>query len=110
MTPLPVSIAAAVASFLLLVVVFELIRSRRLRARRRALRAVSARGGHSGGAVRGAGSVHARRRGGRGGVRGARLSGVVAAPSPPSRRPRITPRGPGGPRTRGRGARASHGI
>ena len=33
MTPLPVSIAAAVASFLLLVVVFELIRSRRLRER-----------------------------------------------------------------------------
>ena len=30
MTPLPVSIAAAVASFLLLVVVFELIRSRNL--------------------------------------------------------------------------------
>ena len=49
MTPLPVSIAAAVASFLLLVVVFELIRSRRLRGalrvavaahRRRAARAV----------------------------------------------------------------------
>ena len=33
MTPLPVSIAAAVASFVLLVVVFELIRSRRLRER-----------------------------------------------------------------------------
>src|SRR5262249_60300021 len=33
MTPLPVSIAAAVASFLLLVVVFELIRSGRLRER-----------------------------------------------------------------------------
>ena len=33
MTPLPVSIAAAIASFLLLVVVFELIRSRRLRER-----------------------------------------------------------------------------
>jgi hypothetical protein len=33
MTPLPVSIAAAVASFLLLIVVFELIRSRRLRER-----------------------------------------------------------------------------
>jgi hypothetical protein len=33
MTPLPVSIAAAVASFLLLVVVFELIRSRRRRER-----------------------------------------------------------------------------
>jgi uncharacterized BrkB/YihY/UPF0761 family membrane protein len=33
MTPLPVSIAAAVASFLLLVAVFELIRSRRLRER-----------------------------------------------------------------------------
>jgi hypothetical protein len=33
MTPLPVSIVAAVASFLLLVVVFELIRSRRLRER-----------------------------------------------------------------------------
>jgi hypothetical protein len=33
MTPLPVSIAAAVASFLLLVVIFELIRSRRLRER-----------------------------------------------------------------------------
>jgi hypothetical protein len=33
MTPLPVSIAAAVASFLLLVIVFELIRSRRLRER-----------------------------------------------------------------------------
>src|SRR4051794_35554042 len=33
MTPLPVSIAAAVASFALLVVVFELIRSRRLRER-----------------------------------------------------------------------------
>ncbi len=33
MTPLPVSIASAVASFLLLVVVFELIRSRRLRER-----------------------------------------------------------------------------
>ena len=33
MTPLPVSIAAAVASFLLLLVVFELIRSRRLRER-----------------------------------------------------------------------------
>jgi hypothetical protein len=32
-TPLPVSIAAAVASFLLLVIVFELIRSRRLRER-----------------------------------------------------------------------------
>ncbi len=31
MTPLPVSIAAAIASFALLVVVFELIRSRRLR-------------------------------------------------------------------------------
>jgi hypothetical protein len=33
MTPLPVSIVAAVASFLLLLVVFELIRSRRLRER-----------------------------------------------------------------------------
>jgi multisubunit Na+/H+ antiporter MnhB subunit len=33
MTPLPVSIAAAAASFLLLLVVFELIRSRRLRER-----------------------------------------------------------------------------
>jgi hypothetical protein len=33
MTPLPVSIAAAIASFLLLVIVFELIRSRRLRER-----------------------------------------------------------------------------
>src|SRR3954454_20111223 len=33
MTPLPVSIAAAVASLALLVVVFELIRSRRLRER-----------------------------------------------------------------------------
>ena len=33
MTPLPVSIAAAVASFLLLVIVFELIRSGRLRER-----------------------------------------------------------------------------
>jgi hypothetical protein len=33
MTPLPVTIAAAIASFLLLVVVFELIRSRRLRER-----------------------------------------------------------------------------
>ena len=33
MTPLPVSIVAAIASFLLLVVVFELIRSRRLRER-----------------------------------------------------------------------------
>ena len=33
MTPLPVSIAAAVASFLLLLIVFELIRSRRLRER-----------------------------------------------------------------------------
>ena len=33
MTPLPVSIAAAVASFLLLLVVFELIRSSRLRER-----------------------------------------------------------------------------
>ncbi len=33
MTPLRISIAAAVASFLLLVVVFELIRSRRLRER-----------------------------------------------------------------------------
>ena len=33
MTPWPVSIAAAIASFLLLVVVFELIRSRRLRER-----------------------------------------------------------------------------
>jgi hypothetical protein len=33
MTPLPVSIAAAIASFLLLVVVFEIIRSRRLRER-----------------------------------------------------------------------------
>src|SRR5207245_5662881 len=33
MTPLPVSIGAAVASFLLLLVVFELIRSRRLRER-----------------------------------------------------------------------------
>jgi hypothetical protein len=33
MTPLRVSIAAAIASFLLLVVVFELIRSRRLRER-----------------------------------------------------------------------------
>ena len=33
MTPLPVSVAAAIASFLLLVVVFELIRSRRLRER-----------------------------------------------------------------------------
>jgi hypothetical protein len=33
MTPLPVSITAAVASFVLLLVVFELIRSRRLRER-----------------------------------------------------------------------------
>ena len=33
MTPLPVSIAAAAASFLLLLIVFELIRSRRLRER-----------------------------------------------------------------------------
>jgi hypothetical protein len=33
MTPLPISIAAAVASFVLLVIVFELIRSRRLRER-----------------------------------------------------------------------------
>jgi len=33
MTPLPVSIAAAVSSILLLLVVFELIRSRRLRER-----------------------------------------------------------------------------
>ena len=33
MTPLPVSVAAAVASFVLLLVVFELIRSRRLRER-----------------------------------------------------------------------------
>jgi Uncharacterized conserved protein (DUF2304) len=33
MTPLPVSIGAAVASFLLLVIVLELIRSRRLRER-----------------------------------------------------------------------------
>ena len=33
MTPLPVSIAAAVAAFVMLVVVFELIRSRRLRER-----------------------------------------------------------------------------
>ena len=33
MTPLKVSIAAAIASLLLLVVVFELIRSRRLRER-----------------------------------------------------------------------------
>ena len=33
MTPLPVAIAAAVASFALLVIVFELIRSRRLRER-----------------------------------------------------------------------------
>ena len=33
MTPLPVSIAAAIASFVLLLVVFELIRSRRLRER-----------------------------------------------------------------------------
>jgi hypothetical protein len=33
MTPLPIAIAAAVASFALLVVVFELIRSRRLRER-----------------------------------------------------------------------------
>ena len=33
MTPLPVSVAAAIASFLLLVVVFELIRSRRPRER-----------------------------------------------------------------------------
>ena len=33
MTPLPVSIGAAVAAFLLLAVVFELIRSRRLRER-----------------------------------------------------------------------------
>ena len=33
MTPLPISIAAAVASFALLVIVFELIRSRRLRER-----------------------------------------------------------------------------
>jgi hypothetical protein len=33
MTPLPVSIAAAVAAFLLLVIVLELIRSRRLRER-----------------------------------------------------------------------------
>ena len=33
MTPLPVSIAAAIASFVMLLVVFELIRSRRLRER-----------------------------------------------------------------------------
>ena len=33
MTPLPISIAAAIASFGLLVIVFELIRSRRLRER-----------------------------------------------------------------------------
>jgi len=33
MTPLPISIAAAVASFFLLLIVFELIRSRRLRER-----------------------------------------------------------------------------
>jgi hypothetical protein len=33
MTPLPVTIAAAIASFALLVIVFELIRSRRLRER-----------------------------------------------------------------------------
>ncbi len=33
MTPLPVTIAAAIASFVLLLVVFELIRSRRLRVR-----------------------------------------------------------------------------
>jgi hypothetical protein len=33
MTPLPIAIAAAVASFVLLVIVFELIRSRRLRER-----------------------------------------------------------------------------
>ena len=33
MTPLPISIGAAVASFVLLVIVFELIRSRRLRER-----------------------------------------------------------------------------
>ena len=33
MTPLPVTIAAAIASFALLLVVFELIRSRRLRER-----------------------------------------------------------------------------
>src|SRR5438874_11993789 len=33
MTPLPISIAAAIASFLLLLIVFELIRSRRLRER-----------------------------------------------------------------------------
>src|ERR671929_1340591 len=33
MTPLPISIAAAIASFALLVIVFELIRSRRLRER-----------------------------------------------------------------------------
>jgi hypothetical protein len=33
MTPLPVTIAAAIASFALLVVVFELMRSRRLRER-----------------------------------------------------------------------------
>src|SRR5919206_1317047 len=33
MTPLPIAIAAAVASFALLVIVFELIRSRRLRER-----------------------------------------------------------------------------
>ena len=33
MTPLPISIAAAIASFLLLVIVFGLIRSRRLRER-----------------------------------------------------------------------------
>src|SRR5205807_1449777 len=33
MTPLPVSIAAAVAAFVMLLVVFELIRSRRLRER-----------------------------------------------------------------------------
>ena len=33
MTPLPISIAAAIASFLLLMIVFELIRSRRLRER-----------------------------------------------------------------------------
>jgi hypothetical protein len=33
MTPLPISVAAAAASFVLLVIVFELIRSRRLRER-----------------------------------------------------------------------------
>ena len=33
MTPLPVTIAAAIASFFLLLIVFELIRSRRLRER-----------------------------------------------------------------------------